>query len=50
MTLCNMLCVQVKESLEGLKMEIREALVNAGGNQQRQQGGLSVVLAALELM
>ena len=30
--------MQVKESLEGLKMEIREALVNAGGKQQ--QGGL----------
>ena len=32
---CVCVCVQVKDSLECLRMEMKEALVNTGGKQQQ---------------
>lgn len=33
--MCVCVCVQVKDSLECLRMEMKEALVNTGGKQQQ---------------
>ena len=34
---CVCVCVQVKDSLERLRMEMKEALVNTGGKQQQSE-------------